>query len=69
VSGPSPTLRRRRPPTGVRRVERWLVGLVMAVLAFVIERAVLRSIRQGKTKPRAAAPSTITSTGAEVSAD
>jgi hypothetical protein len=34
-------------------MERWLVGLVMAAMAFMIEKAALRSIRlgQGKQKP------------------
>ena len=69
MSAPRPTLRDRPAPKGIRRVERWLVGVVMAVLAFAIERAVLRSIRKGTTKPRRAGPSTITSTGAEISAE
>jgi hypothetical protein len=69
VSASRPTLRDRPPPKGIRRVERWLVGLVMAVIAFAIERAVLRSIRKGTTKPLPVAPSTISGTGAEISAD
>jgi hypothetical protein len=32
-------------------MERWLVGLVMAVMAYIIEKAVLRSIRRGRGKP------------------
>lgn len=34
-------------------IERWLVGLVMAAMAYIIEMAVLRSIRRkpGKLKP------------------
>jgi hypothetical protein len=31
-----------------RRVERWLVGLVMAATAYMLEKTVLRSIRRGK---------------------
>jgi hypothetical protein len=62
--------RDRPPPKGVRRVERWLVGLVMTVLAFVIERAVLRSIKKGDTKPRPVEDAaTLTGTGAEISAE
>jgi hypothetical protein len=34
-----------------RRAERWIVGIVMGLLAFVIEKAVLRSIKKGRTKP------------------
>lgn len=41
-----------RPKRGpFRRIERWLVGLAMAVIAFVLERAVLRSIKKGTTVP------------------
>lgn len=50
-------------------MERWLVGTVMAVLAYVIEKAVLRSIKRGATTPRPVEPTTITGTGAEISAD
>jgi hypothetical protein len=32
-------------------MERWLVGLVMAVVAYMLEKAVLRSIRRGRGKP------------------
>ena len=37
----------------VRRIERWLVSLVMAAMAYMLEMAVLRSIRRrpGKLKP------------------
>jgi hypothetical protein len=35
-----------------RRIERWLVGLVMAVMAYLLEKAVLRSIRSGRVKPK-----------------
>jgi hypothetical protein len=35
-----------------RQVERWLVSLVMAAMAFMIEKALLRSIRRGEAKPR-----------------
>ena len=35
-----------------RRTERWLVGLVMAVMAYLLEKAVLRSIRRGRGKPK-----------------
>jgi hypothetical protein len=53
----------------IRRIERWLVGLVMAILAFVIEKAVLRSIRRGDAKPRPVETTPITATGRDVSAD
>ncbi len=34
-----------------RRFERWLIGLAMAVMAWLLEKAVLRSIRRGGAKP------------------
>jgi hypothetical protein len=42
---------RPRPKSAFRRAERWMMGIVMGVLAFVIEKAVLRSIKKGGTKP------------------
>ena len=36
----------------LRRVERWLVGLVMAAMAYLIEKVVLHSIRRGQVKPK-----------------
>jgi hypothetical protein len=35
-----------------RRAERWMMGVVMGMLAFVIERAVLRSIKKGGATPK-----------------
>jgi hypothetical protein len=32
-------------PKGLRRFERWLVGLVFAVMAFALEKVVMRSVR------------------------
>lgn len=40
------TDRRRPKPTGFRRFERWLVGLAFAIMAFVLEKVVLRSVRE-----------------------
>jgi len=34
----------------MRHVERWLVGLAMMVIAYLLEKAVLRSIRRDGTK-------------------
>jgi hypothetical protein len=66
-----PAARRDRPAPGgwLRRVERWLVGLVMAGLAFAVERAVLRSIRRGRTRPPAAEPTTLSGAGTDITAD
>jgi hypothetical protein len=63
------TFERRRPKTFWRRVERWAVGVVMAMMAFVIERMVLRSVRKaGAGKPAATEDlhTTLTSKGGEV---
>jgi hypothetical protein len=35
--------------TRIRRVERWFVGVVMAVLAFTLEKLVLRAVRKEGT--------------------
>lgn len=56
-------------PRGIRRAERWVVGIVMAVFAFVIERVVLRSIRKGETKARPTEGTPLTASGSDVSAD
>jgi len=34
-----------------RQLERWLVGLAMMVIAYLLERAMLRSIKRSGTKP------------------
>ena len=34
-----------KPPKGIRRLERWIVGLAMSVIAFVLERIVMRSVK------------------------
>ena len=55
-----------KPPKGMRRLERWFVGVVMGITAFVLEKAVLRSAK--KSEPEAVAPtsSTLTSKGGSV---
>jgi hypothetical protein len=55
-----------RPPKGLRRLERWFVGVVMGITAFMLEKAVMRSAK--KKEPEAVAPtsSTLTSKGGEV---
>jgi hypothetical protein len=52
-------------PTGIRRIERWLVGLAMVVVAYVLERVVLRSVK----KEESPLPTTLTSKGGEVDLD
>jgi len=34
----------------IRQVERWLVGMAMTVMAFLMEKAMLRSIKRSGTK-------------------
>ena len=43
MTGPA----RSKKPKGLRRVERWVVGLAMGVIAFVLEKAVMRSVKKG----------------------
>jgi hypothetical protein len=52
-------------PKGIRRAERWLVGIAMFVVAFVLERLVMRSVRE-KGRVEEPPPTTVTSKGAEV---
>lgn len=52
---------------GIRRLERWLVGVAMAVVALVLEQAVMRSVRKKHGgEASEAPPTTVTSKGAEV---
>ncbi len=61
----------RRKAKGIRRVERWFVGVIMAVVAFVLEKAVMRSVKRegGTTTPADPPPTTIRSKGAEAEFD
>jgi hypothetical protein len=64
VSGPS----RSKKPKGLRRLERWIVGLAMGVIAFVLEKSVRRSVKKGGGDARSPEreSTTITSKGGEV---
>ena len=62
------SIERTRPKNVFRRVERWLVGIVMAVIAFVLERLVLRSIKRSGKGRTAAEPTPIQSSGNEINA-
>ena len=54
-------------PKGLRKVERWLVGLAMAVVAFVLERVVVRGLKaKGEKRTAPPAPTTLTSKGGQV---
>ena len=57
------TDRGRARPKGFRRVERWMIGLVFAMMAFVLEKAVMRSVRK---KGEAEEVTTVVSKGGEV---
>jgi hypothetical protein len=61
VTGPA----RSRKPKGLRRVERWVVGSAMGVIAFVLEKAVMRSVNRGGGRAVDPAPTTITSKGGD----
>lgn len=52
-------------PKGIRRLERWFVGVMMGIIAFALEKIVLRSVKKKhpETGPEA---STLTSKGGDV---
>ena len=56
------------PPKGIRRLERWFVGVMMGIVAFALEKIVLRSVKKKhpETSPSA---STLTSKGGDVDLD
>ncbi len=57
-----------KKPKGIRRFERWAVGVIMAVIAFVLEKVVMRSVRRkGGATPLE--PTTITTKGTEAKLD
>jgi hypothetical protein len=59
-----------RKAKGFRRFERWLVGLAFAIMAFVLEKVVMHSIR--KKAPPVEEPEEVTtmiSKGGEVDVD
>lgn len=60
-----------RPRGAFRRVERWMVGVVMGIVVFVLEKAVMRSVRKGETPRPTVEPDaqTITSKGKDVDLD
>ena len=65
------TLRANARPTGFRRFERWMIGVVFAVMAFVLEKAVMRSVRREGKTPKVSPPEsrTFTTRGGEVDVD
>ena len=62
------TTRQTAKPKGFRRFERWLVGLAFAIIAFVLEKVVMRSVRKkGEAEPEEV--TTVVSKGGEVDVD
>ena len=60
-------MRGERPrPKGIRRVERWAVGMIMAVMAFALEKMVMRSVRKRGERGAEPEPTTLMSRGGEV---
>jgi len=57
--------RRNKKPKGLRRLERWMVGLAMGIIAFVLEKAVMRSVKKGGGDVPVEPPTTITTKGTE----
>jgi len=55
-----------KPPKGIRRLERWVMGIAMSVIAFFLERIVMRSVKKKVPEP---VPTTLTSKGGEVDYD
>jgi len=62
----SSSRRTNRPRSLFRRIERWGVGLILGVVAFFLERAVVRSIRRGETKAKPSQPTTLKGTGSDI---
>lgn len=63
------TTRNAARPKGFRRFERWLIGLLFAVIAFVLEKVVLRSVRKKAPPTAAEEVTTVVSKGGEVDVD
>jgi hypothetical protein len=63
------TLERTRPKSVWRRIERWMVGIVMAVIAFALEKMVMRGLKKAakaKGEAKEELHTTLTSKGGEV---
>ncbi|HET7236964.1 MAG TPA: hypothetical protein VFK59_11100 [Actinomycetota bacterium] len=63
------TRERTRPKSLWRRIERWMVGVAMGVMAFVLEKVVVRAVKKGEAarqEAKAPEPTTLTSRGGEV---
>ena len=67
------TVEHRKPKSTWRRIERWLVGIAMTLVAFVLEKFVMRAVRkrqqsgeEPKKKDKKDMPTTLTSKGGKV---
>jgi hypothetical protein len=65
------SVERRRPKKWYRRLERWMVGIAMGIMAFVLEKAVMHSVKKGEVPPPPEEPeepptTTLTSKGGKV---
>jgi hypothetical protein len=58
-----------RPAKGLRRLERWFVGVLMGIVAFALEKIVLRSVKKKHPEETEPAATTLTSKGGEVDLD
>jgi hypothetical protein len=61
----------RRPKKWYRRLERWMVGIAMGIMAFVLEKAVMHAVKKGEVPPPTEdptepPPTTMTSKGGKV---
>jgi len=54
---------------GFRRFERWLIGVVFAVMAFVLEKVVMRAVRKKGGDQPPEELTTVVSKGGEVDVD
>lgn len=49
-----------RPRSFLRRAERWIVGIGMAALVFVLERLVIRQIEKKERETESTSPTAVT---------
>jgi hypothetical protein len=57
-----------RPKTFIRRIERVLVGFAMAIVAFILERVVMKSVKKGGGSVKEPPGKVVTSKGGDIDA-
>lgn len=62
------TVEAHRPKTFIRRAERVLVGFAMAIVAFILERVVMKTVKKEGGTIKDAPGKVVTSKGGEVDA-